>query len=375
MARTVYHLLSENEPFSENRGGAISRWAANVLRRDNNAVILCPSTDESWRFPAARIVTIRSFHRYETVRRASTYLPWWLSSALIRYLLIAPIHALLRPGDVLWVHNRPDYAAILAPTVHRAGARIVLHMHNSHLLAMLPWRLEQAKIDHFVFVSTYLQGESLHRFPWISSSVLYNGANETMFYPSSIERTPPAVPEILFASRLVRDKGAHIFVDAMRVLEQAGIRAKGIIVGASHFGGSRVTRYITDLHKNAPSNVEFRPYCSGSELAKLFRTVDIFCLPSVWQDPFPLAPLEAMASRLPVVATESGGIPEAFSEGGALLVDRSSVDQLVQALRDLITNPALRQKIAAEGRLSFLKNYTWTVVQGRYQTIMEELAA
>lgn len=303
------------------------------------------------------------------------YLPWTLHKKLIRSVLL-PGMEVIGPGDVLWVHNRPDYAFALAPFVHKSGARLVLHMHNSHLLQEQDDRIRKAGIDQFVFVSRYLQNEATSRFPWMSrSTVLYNGADEQMFHPAATERASPDVPQILFASRLVKEKGGHIFLDAMRSLQESGVKAKGIIVGASHFGGSRVTGYISKLHNMAPPNVEFRPYCSGRELAEMFREVDIFCLPSVWQDPFPLAPLEAMASNLPVVATRSGGIPEAVDQGGAILVERGSVEQLANALKQLIANPDLRKKIGTEGRLSFHRNFTWSVVQKRYHDIVSSLSA
>jgi spore coat protein SA len=370
----VYHLLSETEPFSEYRGGAISRWAANVLRADDSSIIICPSTDDSWGFPAGRVVPVPRFDKYEHTRKQTRHLPWALHKRLVKYVLL-PAVRVVGPGDILWVHNRPDYAFVLAPYVHKAGGKVVLHMHNSHLTQQPKNRILAAGLDHFVFVSEFLQQESQTQFTFITqSTILYNGANESMFFPPVIERPAPEVPEILFASRLVKEKGAHVFLEAMRRLMDTGVKAKGIVVGASHFGGSKITGYIAELHSMAPANVEFRPYCSGSELAEMFRNVDIFCLPSVWQDPFPLAPLEAMASRLPVVATESGGIPEAFAEGGALLVERGSVEQLVSALTKLIASPDLRKQIANEGCLSFHRNWTWSVVQRRYRNIVDLLA-
>ena len=53
--RTIYHLLDEREPFSEGQGGAISRWAANVLR-EGDEVIVCYWADSSWGFPKERIL-------------------------------------------------------------------------------------------------------------------------------------------------------------------------------------------------------------------------------------------------------------------------------------------------------------------------------
>ena len=46
----IYHMLDEAEPFSEFRGGAISRWVANVLR-DGDEKVICQSFDDSWGYP------------------------------------------------------------------------------------------------------------------------------------------------------------------------------------------------------------------------------------------------------------------------------------------------------------------------------------
>jgi glycosyltransferase involved in cell wall biosynthesis len=367
-------LLSETEPFSEYRGGAISRWAANVLRDEDDSRIICPSTDDSWGFPPERVVPVPLFDRYEKIRRMANRLPWFLQKKLIEAVLLRSVR-LVGPGDILWVHNRPDYAVIFAPFVHRAGGRIALHLHNSHLVAMPLDQIRNAHIDRFVFVSKFLQNESLQKFPFIASTVLYNGADGNMFYPS--RETPPAsgVTRVLFASRLVKEKGAHIFLAAMRMLQDSGVPVKGIMVGASHFGGSRITGYMAELHKMAPANVEMRPYCSGSELAQMFRETDIFCAPSIWEEPFGMVNVEAFASEVPVVTTHGGGSKEVFAEGGGLLVERGSTEQLVDALKQLIASPELRRKIAREGRLSFEKNYTWSIVQERYRSIVSSLSS
>jgi spore coat protein SA len=123
----------------------------------------------------------------------------------------------------------------------------------------------------------------------------------------------------------------------------------------------------------APSNVEFRPYCSGKELADMFRESDIFCAPSIWEEPFGMVNIEAFASGLPVVSTHGGGSAEVFVEGGGILVDRGSTDQLVDALRKLIADPALRKQIAAEGQASFRKNFTWDMARARYRDIVTGL--
>ena len=366
MARTVYHLLSETEPFSDYRGGAISRWVANVLKRDTESVILCPSADDSWGFSKTRVVAIRRFDHYEKIRRFSTRLPHLLQEQIIKTVLLPTIDR-IGSGDVLWVHNRPAYAAIIAPRVHRSGGRVVLHLHNSHLNSQPVERMKKANIDHYVFGSAFLQREALSLFPELPSTVLNCGADEAVFYPPMVERGAPDIPKVLFASRLVKEKGGHIFLEAMRRLGESGVRVKGIMVGAAHFGGSKTTSYIRGLHKMAPPNVEMRPYCSGTKLAEMFREADIFCAPVIWEEPFGMVNVEAFASALPVVGTHGGGSKEVFADGGGLLVERGSTGQLVDALKQLIVNPATRRKLADEGLRSFKKNFTWNIIQERYR--------
>jgi spore coat protein SA len=159
----------------------------------------------------------------------------------------------------------------------------------------------------------------------------------------------------------------------MRLLHAKGVRGRAKIIGGAAFGDSKPTRYMESLWRSAPPNIEFHKYCSGMELAARFREADIFCLPSSFDDPFPLAPLEAMASRLPVVATRSGGIPEAFADGGAILVPKDDPAELALALEKLLTDPALRSQVAEAGFASYKRSFTWPAIRHRYHELVDEI--
>ena len=77
--------------------------------------------------------------------------------------------------------------------------------------------------------------------------------------------------------------------------------------------------------------------------------------------------VEAMACGLPVVATQVGGIPEVFRDGGALLVPPNDPPKLAQALSSLLNDPIMRSDLAAEGLASFRKNYRWDVIRSQYE--------
>jgi spore coat protein SA len=375
MSNVAWHLLTEAEPFSEFHGGAISRWAANVLRNATDTVVVCPSTDNTWKFPQETILTLPALARYRRHRRYLLRLPWSLHSLAIRRVF-SPLLKRLRRGDIVWIHNRPDYAIALTPQIHRAGARVVLHLHNSHLVEWPQDLMQQVHVDRLVFVSDFLLKQAQRRFPSLgSSSVLYNGADEAVFYPDPQRKKTSKMPLVLFAGRLVKDKGVHILVEAMKLLEQKGVNLNAHIVGSSNFGGSRETHYINQLKSSAPSNVAFLPYRSGAALGDLFREADIFCSPSIWDEPFGLVNVEAFASGLPVVTTRGGGATEIFANGGGILVERGSAEQLASALHQLAEDAELRSLMGQKGYTTFRNRFTWDAARSQVQDIYRCLSA
>jgi spore coat protein SA len=282
----------------------------------------------------------------------------------------------LTAGDTVWVHNRPEVAAAICAPVHRAGAKTVLHMHNLHLQATSRRAMRELDVDRIVYVSRYLEEASRSALVRPAQvEVLYNGADGELFQPKLKCACAAEKPmRVLFAARLVKEKGPHLLVEALGRLLREGVAVEGVIVGGVEFGDSRPDAYVEALQESAPSNLSFHPYCAGAELVRLFQEADVFCLPSVWDDPFPLAPLEAMATGLPVVASRSGGIPEALFDGGGMLVERDSVESLTAALRTLAQDPWLRRELAEQAVQSFQRHFRWEHVQGNYRAIVGRVA-
>jgi len=376
MPPRTFHILTESEPFSEHDGGAISRWVANVLPSDGGGIVIAPSADDTWAFPPERVRLAPRLQAYKRIDSLAGRALRWPVRRLLLCRSLAPALADLSSEDTVWVHNRPEFAAAIAALVHRRGARLILHMHNSHLLHR-PQRVVRAiHADCYVFVSLFLMQQALEKFPSLGRfEVLHNGADRSIFFPSFSAGAAPNPPVVLFAGRLVPDKGLHIFVAAMRLLQDRHVAVEGVVLGGAGFGVTEPTPYIREMQDSASSNVSFQPYCSGPALGARFRGADISCVPSCWQDPMPLVVLEAMASGLPVVASRSGGIPEMLSKGGGILVERGSAEQLADALELLATDVPLRRRLASEAYASVQRSFTWDIVRANYIRIAQSVIA
>jgi spore coat protein SA len=369
----TYHFLPEAETFSEFKGGAISRWAAKVLRDEPNTIIVCSSADDTWGFAPERVHLAPAIRTYLKFRGRRHYPPQ-LSGSLLRHFYGRDLPT-FQPGDVIWVHGVPAIAEALLSAAKRAGARVVFHLHSSAFATDSRPVMVRLKrhADLIVFCSDFLGREARSRFPDLTrTAVLYNGADETMFYPAT-PREHQGMPVVLFASRLVPQKGAHVLIEAMRSLERDSIELQAKIFGASAFGGSAVSSYIRSLQKDLPSNVELCGYQSGHSLAQQFREADIFCLPATYEDPFPLAILEAMASQLAIVASHAGGIPEALADGAGKLVQPNDSRALATALTELATQHDLRTQMAAQAFSTFRRRFSWEIVQAGYRRLLATL--
>ena len=111
-----------------------------------------------------------------------------------------------------------------------------------------------------------------------------------------------------------------------------------------------------------------------ADLADLYRAADLFVFPSRGEG-CPNAVLEAMASGLPVVATDVAGNREVLGEDGKAgrLVPTESPGALADAVADLMAAPSLRRELGIAGRARVLEQFDIQRVGARYLSLYEDL--
>jgi glycosyltransferase involved in cell wall biosynthesis len=111
---------------------------------------------------------------------------------------------------------------------------------------------------------------------------------------------------------------------------------------------------------------------SDPELVNAYHAADLFLLPSV-HEPFGIVILEAWAAGLPVVASNVGGVPSFVSDGeNGCLFPSGDLGELLGTVRELITNPDRRRKIADAGRKKAAEEFGWDRITQGLVGIYEE---
>jgi glycosyltransferase involved in cell wall biosynthesis len=90
----------------------------------------------------------------------------------------------------------------------------------------------------------------------------------------------------------------------------------------------------------------------------------------------PLALIEAMAARMPIVASRVGGIPALVSHGkSGLLTEAGDPVMLADALRALVTDPGERQRYAEQGHRAFLDHHSLQSMLDNYRAVYQSACA
>lgn len=164
----------------------------------------------------------------------------------------------------------------------------------------------------------------------------------------------PERPFILACpANMIEVKGHRFLLEACRLLHAQGLRVACWLIGDGPLE-AELRSHVTQAGLDGV--VTFKGRWSHDEVLAAFqqRAVDAVVVPSIVtasgeHEGIPVALMEAMAAGLPVVATETGGIPELLAGGAGLLVPERDAPALAQAIERLVRDPAGRDTLGRCG--------------------------
>jgi len=278
------------------------------------------------------------------------------AAAFVRKHRIQIVHATDRPRDA-------SYVSLLG---HLTGAASVVHMHAPPTMLSRPtlWGLRNATaifgVSDSVRRSLVAMGLSPEKI-----STLHNAVDADHFDPDVTPEPqlpvreqfgiPRGVPLVGIAARMNPWKGHFELIGAAARLKETFPDLHVLILGAN------VPEVRADLEASArEGGVADRIHFGGfqQDVRPFLREFDLFVHPS-YGEPFGLSIVEAMAMRKPVIACNSGGVPEIITHGrDGWLVEERSPEAVATAIATLLNDAELCRRMGASARQTVRDRFT-----------------
>jgi glycosyltransferase involved in cell wall biosynthesis len=281
----------------------------------------------------------------------------------ISHTLVSSLDVLRRPADI--VHYHALGPGLLAWLPRMAGRRTVVTVHGLDW-ARDKWGAvargvlklgEQASArlpDRTVVVSQALR-EHYRQAHGAEVDYIPNGITPPVFRDTSLLRQA-GLPErfVLFAARLVPEKGCHLLLDAHAALpEELRRRYPLLVAGDAGFTDG----YANQLKQRAHDEAHFLGYVHGGTLETLFANAEVLVLPSTLEG-LSITLLEGMGYGRCCLVSDIPPNVEAAA-GHAVLFPSGDKDALGRRLADLLVDDERRRSLGAAGREHALAHYSW----------------
>lgn len=279
-----------------------------------------------------------------------------------------------------------EYAPVgvgLIDVCEEAGLPLIVHTHGGdtqidEVLARMGERLLElfAKASAVIAPTIFIQQQLLDLGVPESKVIVNSYGVDTSLFKGANPKTSP--PIFLMVSRLVDLKAPPLSILAFKKVVEAHPDAHLIIVGTGPL--LETCKQITKALKISQS-VQFLGVKTPTEVAEIMKTARAFIQHSMTKtdgecEALGVVFLEAGASGLPVVATQSGGIPEVVIHGKTgFLVEEADIDTMAEYMLKLAENPNLASQLGQTARERICHNFSieksieklWQVIEKSIQ--------
>lgn len=233
-------------------------------------------------------------------------------------------------------------------TPRRLHRRLAWRLLMAWLHVNGTWMRDKLDLRRVQFASRFLKQAALDAgLPVADAEVIHWGIDVERFAFNEAARRPA---RLLYVGQLTALKGVHTAIEALKKIREDSLHTEVTltVVGGPDYD-DRLHRLAASL--GVGSGVHFTGLLPREQLPTLYRAHDLLIFPSVWDEPFSITLLEAMACGLAVVGTTTGGSAEILrDEENALVFAKEDspgcADQVTRMLRDA----ALFERLRHEGR-------------------------
>lgn len=199
--------------------------------------------------------------------------------------------------------------------------------------------------------------------------VIPNGVDSSLFYPDKNKTFSNIPVQLLFASRLMPQKGIEMLIKACGILKQREVKNyKLTVVGDGHL---KPLMYSMIKEMSLENYINHIGWTTLEELPDYYRNADAFILPSSMEG-MPSVILQAMSCGLPIIVTKVDGFSEIFEENvNGLSVEFNNSAQLADAMETIINSPEMRERMS-KASIEKAKYFSWESIANSYLNLYEK---
>ncbi|MDP9094871.1 MAG: glycosyltransferase family 4 protein [Actinomycetota bacterium] len=178
-------------------------------------------------------------------------------------------------------------------------------------------------------------------------------------------------PLLVFAGRLVHEKGVQTLLDALPALRRRHPGLRLVIAGTGIYADQLRARARA---RRVSSSVQWPGFVAEDDLARLFSAADAAVVPSLYE-PFGIVALEAAATGTALIVSETGGLQDLVdARAVAASFPPRDVRALTEAVDATLADPASARRAAARASRLIRRDYTWAAVAARTAEVYGEAA-
>lgn len=179
---------------------------------------------------------------------------------------------------------------------------------------------------------------------------------------------------IIFVGRIKPEKGLNEVLSALEKLDDRYIL---LIIGSTNFGRDDISDYEKQIQRKCielDKKIVFTGYIPNQEIWKYYKIANVAVLPSMWEEPAGLTMIEAAAAGVPVITTNSGGIPEYLNDDIAVFVERDKdiVDNLVRYINQIVFDNSDYKEMANKASKYVERNFSENVFYNVFCEVLNE---
>lgn len=284
--------------------------------------------------------------------------------------------------DIVHIHNTFKWAFPVIEELNNK-TKVILHFHNEISVD------REILIDAFVGCSEYIV--DLHKKNKNIKAkyyrYIYNGVDLEKFKPywevldirqSLRNRFKIKNDEfvVLFVGRVSPEKGVEYVVEIANQLKDSK-NIKFFIIGEISKRGERY-EYAKNIIQKANSikdKIVFTDVFPPSKMPLIYLIGDVVIVTSNFEEPFGMVAIEAMASGIPVIARQKGGLKEFIKDGfnGFFVREDKIVEDSINFIKCLIEDQTVKMRIGSNGRETVEKFFSWDLISENTENFYKKL--